>query len=178
MTNARYSDWVTNSFAAVRFEQFLAFTIQMLGRLDCHLIEEDARFGELSQAAKADLPESLRLNDRFTLSYLWVLGAYEVVRTIHQRAPLVEGLDKEVIEEIGATKRKFARLRIPLAKMEPASAHRDTDDPIAYPALHETLGVAWQVGLGTFIVRRELSDAFLEVLRHMRACDPKLPKTG
>jgi len=42
--NNRYSDWVRGSVAAVRFEKFLVVTIQMLGRLDCHLIEEDGRF--------------------------------------------------------------------------------------------------------------------------------------
>ena len=74
MEDDRYSEWVKNSFAAVRFEKFLPVTIQMLGRLDCHLIDEDARFAGLPPAGREDIPESLRLNDRFTLSYLWVLG--------------------------------------------------------------------------------------------------------
>ena len=176
MANERISSWVKNSFAAARFEQFLPVTIQMLGRLDCHLIAEDARFVSLASEVREGIPEALRLNDRFTLSYLWVLGAYEVIRTIHQRVPQVVDLDGGVASEIVTTKRRFARLRIPLAKMEPARAHEDTDGPIAYPALHPTLGTAWQVAPEAFISRRELSDLLLTVLEHLRACNPNLPQ--
>ena len=59
-------------------------------------------------------------------------------------------------------KHRFERIRIPLAKMELARRH-PTDDPIAYPAINLELGVASQVAEDTFITRRELSDALLDL---------------
>jgi hypothetical protein len=176
MSDDRYSEWVSISFATARFEPFLPVTIQMLGRLDCHLIVEDARFAGLSMDERDQIPEALRATDRLTLSYLWVLGAYEAVRTIHQRASRTEPpLGDKMVGEIADTKKRFARLRMPLAKMEPASAHQD-DSRIGYPAFHPRFGTAWQVAAELFISRRELSDALQEVLQQLRASDANLPQ--
>ncbi len=53
--------------------------------------------------------------------------------------------------------RRFARVRVPLAKMEPASKFSGEDGPIAYPGLKRGSGVAWQLNPTTIVTRRELS---------------------
>ena len=136
------------------------------------MIAQDSRFGDLSEADRNTIPEAIRATDRRTLSYLWVLGAYEVVRTMHERAVAA---NDAMAGKIGNVKHRFERVRIPLAKMEPARRHKDTDSPIAYPAIHRDLGIAWQLTADEFVTRRELSDAMLELLTELRRVDPLLP---
>jgi hypothetical protein len=175
MDHERYSHWVKSSFALARFDQFMVPLIQQLGRIDCQLIAEDHCFSQSSQDRRATIGESLKLTDRHTLSHLWVLGAYELVRTLDQRAqeqPTV--VSSELRERIRDTKHLFARLRMPLAKMEPSRAHRATDFRIAYPMLHDELGISWQVAPDIFISRRELSDALLSLVKEMHTADNEL----
>lgn len=143
--------------------------IQSLGRLDVKLIAEDAGFLKDFEIKINNLEANDLLNDRITISYLWVLGAYESIRTICQRIRENENLvSSDIAEKFNNLKRKFNRLRVPLAKMEPASTHRATDSHIAYPGININLGIAWQVAEKTLISRRELSDEFLEVLEAAR----------
>lgn len=164
MDSERLEEWVAVSWAVLPFEPHLMPVVQMLGRLDCQLIQDEDRSAALPAELRGGIPESVRLTDRLGLSYLWILGAYELARTLHQRALHGSTLDAESIEMIAETKRAFARLRMPLAKMEPARAHRDTDSPIAFPAIHHELGVAWQVAPGEYITRRELANLLLNLL--------------
>ena len=63
--------------------------------------------------------------------------------------------------DIKNLKYEFERIRIPLAKMEPARRHADTDSKIAYPALNSNFGISWRVSEEKYVVRRELSDNLL-----------------
>lgn len=142
--------------------------LQGLGRLDCQLIAKDLRFLQLAQEARDTIHESLRLTERFTLSYLWVLGAYELVRTVDQRCDAdVSLLGAELTQSVRSLKHTMERLRMPLAKMEPARKY-PSDSPIAYPRISPTLGVAWQLASDAFISRRELSDALLQLTEDIR----------
>lgn len=84
------------------------------------------------------------LSDHITSSYLWVLGVYELVRTLDQFAKKDDSPLNHMRDEIQTYKRKINRLRIPLAKMEAASSNPD-DSPIAYPGVNRYLGLAWQL---------------------------------
>jgi hypothetical protein len=149
-------------------------TIQGLGHIDVSLVEGDDLFLSDFENNRNSLNENLKLNDRFTLSYLWVLGGYEVVRTICQRIKEKrDGVPDEVAAKFEELKKEFNRLRVPLAKMEPASAHRNTDSHFAYPAIN-TKGIAWQVSQDVFITRRDLADRLLEALELARSNDPNL----
>jgi len=142
--------------------------LQGLGRLDCQLIAEDLRFLQLTQEARATIRESLRLTDHFTISYLWVLGAYELVRTLDQRCdPDVSLHGTELTHRVRSLKHRMERLRVPLAKMEPAKRYPG-DSPIAYPGISSQFGVAWQLAANTFVSRRELSDALLQLAEDIR----------
>ncbi len=173
MQHERYSRWVKASPATGPFEHFMMVVVQGLGRLDCQLIQEDSRYCSLPEAQQQTIAESIKTSDRFTLSYLWVLGAYELVRTMDQRVRDKTSLiSASLPQRLSELKRAFKRVRIPLAKMEPAKAHKDTDSPIAFPALHSEQGISWQLTRTDFVSRRELSDALLGFLEDLRSHDP------
>jgi len=179
----RLERWVKASFVfdGLKDVMMMSHVIQGLGRLDCSLVDSDQSF--LADFAhheewneKQMLNEMSVFNYRLTLSYLWVLGSYEVVRTICQR---IKANNNESIiilvnvsEEFESLKKKFNRLRVPLAKMEAASAHKNTDSAFAYPVLNLEQGIAWQVSADVIITRSELSEQFLKSLELARNNNP------
>src|SRR5215469_10823198 len=168
MPDDRCKRWIDASSAAGAIEPFMIPLVQGLGRFDCHLIREDARFSALNQEESSSLDEGRRLTDRVTLSYFWVLAAYELVRTLDQRWRTGETtLPDEFNSRVAALKRRMERLRIPLAKMEAASRF-PTDSTMAYPTITRDFGVAWHVAQDTFITRRELSNQLLDFLADLK----------
>lgn len=160
-----YARWVSVSHGTNALEPGLDVFIQGLGKLDAQLVHEDAAFRSLPVNARATFEESLKLTDRFTLSRLWVFGAYEVIRTLDQRVGRKPGiLTKRLAQRVKTTKKAFERVRIPLAKLEPAKAHSATDFASARPAMHRELGITWRVAQGVFVPRRRLSDRLLALL--------------
>ena len=148
----------------------MAPTIQGLGTMDIELAVFDAHLvagfdalDDMSDDKK--VAHAQLLTRHITHSYLWVLGAYEIVRSIAQR--YFEG-DRKAPDLLGIkeVKNQFARLRMPLAKYEAAKASSE-DSPIAYPAFNRDKGVAWQIGAELFVTREELADALLNLLEHM-----------
>ena len=67
---------------------------------------------------------------------------------------------------------------MPLAKMEAAKAHKNTDSKIAFSVLDTTKGIAWQVSQDVFITRQDLADRLLAALEDARSKDPKLTPPG
>jgi hypothetical protein len=164
----RMKRWVRASIRSARFEHFLTVHVQGLGRVDCNLIREDEQFRDLPDKQKQSIQVSMLLTERFTLSHLWVLGAYEIVRTVHQRARRKALLNSDELRQLQSLKNSFARLRMPLAKLEAARNHKATDSPIAYASLHRDLGIAWQLTPTFFVTRRELSDSFLDFFENLK----------
>src|SRR5512146_2174473 len=81
----RYAGWVSVSHGVDAFAAVLAVFIQGLGKIDAKLVHDDEAFRALPPDIRGTVQESIRLTDRFTLSHLWVLGAYEATRTIDER---------------------------------------------------------------------------------------------
>lgn len=160
----RLHRWVNASHTAAKYETFMVISIQGLGRLDHDLYEQDKLISENPEALSlgGDLGA---LSYHITMSYLWVLGAYEVLRSIRQRIKESGSQD----EALTTLLRKFERLRMPLAKFEAATRHKETDSRIACPALNSQHGIAWQVSESTFISRGELANEFLALLEGWRA---------
>jgi hypothetical protein len=155
VANDRFARWIDASNTAGGIEPFMIPVVQGLGRFDCQLICEDARFAEVQEHSSSP-EESRLLTDRFTLSYFWVLAAYELVRTLDQRCRTnATTIPDNLRSRLAALKRGMERLRIPLAKMETARRF-PADSPIAYPAISRDFGVAWHVAQDTYITRREL----------------------
>jgi len=167
--DSRMERWIKVSIGLGRFEPYMMPLIQSLGRLDVQLCAKDHEIIDAYKGESRELEYSDVLHDHITLSYLWVLGAYEAIRTLTQQ--IREGRDNmpsEVFERSKETRDRFARLRMPLAKMEPASAHKETDSHIAYPGLNTQYGITWQLNENVFVSRRELSDFFLDTLEFAR----------
>jgi hypothetical protein len=176
VTSRTIERWVRASWAAATFvpEPIMAVYIQGLGRLDVSLAAGDEFFLADFEKHKTSVSEGMALNERFTLSHLWVLGAYEVVRTICQRIKVRKGeIPKEVAESFEKLKHEFTRLRVPLAKMEPSGAHKRTDSNIAFPTLHATKGISWQVSRDVFITRQDLAESLLTALERTRSKSEK-----
>src|SRR5439155_1223384 len=81
MTKTRYQEWVSVSACVAEAGVLLIDTVNGLGLLDEQLIPREAecvkRF--LGWGPVIDTPVDLELR---TLSHLWVLGGYEVVRIL------------------------------------------------------------------------------------------------
>jgi hypothetical protein len=160
--NERNQRWVNASLGLERIETFMIPTVQGLGLLHCKILPEDARYERLSVEEQGTIEESVMLTERFMLSSLWVMGAYELVRTLDERHKnddiFIVG---EVAEDVHTLKIGMARLRMPLAKMAPATKHKATDYPIPRPYIMPGYGVAWRVSDDKLISRRWLSDGLL-----------------
>lgn len=152
----RFQRWINASHKIAKIEVFMIPNIQGLGQLDTKLITLENEFlAQFNLSRNENMV--LEFSEHITISYLWVLGAYEIVRVI----------DEEIkSEKSKKIKHTFTRLRIPLAKYEPANFHKNTDSKIAYPMLNSDIGVAWQVSEDTIITRRDLSDILLDFLEN------------
>ena len=172
MDHERFERWVDCSFRVGKIkDDFLIPVIQDLGRLDSKLIPEDKKFLELLPQDPNDpdaIQTGIALGEHITISYLWVLGAYEFIRTLDERCrnqPAIFG--KNINRKVNETKREFERVRVPLAKLKVARNY-PSDSRIAFPAFGSR-GVAWRISKTTFIQRRELSDKLLELLEELPA---------
>ncbi len=152
--------WIKASVAAGKFQVFIMLTVQSLGRLDLVLSEQSKRLLQRFSAERETVEFSLEMNDHMTLAYLWILGAYEILRSIAQR------LSKQP-QRFREAKASLERIRIPLAKDEPAKKHAATDSAVAYPIFHFQHGVGRQVNQSTVFTRSELARVFLEGLESL-----------
>ncbi len=162
----RLERWIKASHVLAAYapkRAFIVVTCQDLARLDVKLISED----EL-------VTQQLKLNNEVGVfsetsaySYFWVLGGYELVRALDQRAREDSDFFPDFSQAINDLKHQFERVRVPLAKFEPAGRHRRTDDDIAVPGFNYDLGTMWRVAPDVWISRRELSDGLLNLLELM-----------
>lgn len=155
----RLKKWVDVSLRLWAFNSLMPITFQGLGRIDAKLIKEDEY---ILKHGTSRAPAGT-MNDQITLSYLWVLGAYELIRTMDQSIRNQENADAHIREVVKQVKWKFERVRVPLAKFEASRRHKDTDISVAYPSINTELGISWRVSFDTWVSRRELSDAFLDM---------------
>ncbi|MDK2377303.1 hypothetical protein [Serratia fonticola] len=153
--------WVTASMGFRSIQDMTMVIIQGLGTQDARLIKDDE--GVIKTGFPADPRKEL--GDHITNSYLWVLGLYEIVRTISQHAKNGSSPLHAYSADIDGLKHNINRLRVPLAKLE-ASSKNPTDSPIAYPGINMQHGISWSLGADAsgqeiWISRRELSDQAL-----------------
>ena len=166
----RTERWIKVSIGLMRYEKHMMPLVQQLGRIDTRLMQADETWADRFLDEKLSDEDSTNLHEHITLSFLWLLGAYEFVRTLCDRLRTdMEGVPEDVRNSLLAVKHRFARVRMPLAKMEAAAKFSDQDGPIAYPGLKRGLGVAWQLNPSTVVTRQELSDILLEGLELRRS---------
>lgn len=184
-TESLHRRWVRASYAIGRigedpFGGHLTYEIQSLGRLDAELRAQDPAIEALF--ADENREESLDLSRYLDLSRLWVLGGYELVRTLSAtvNAELWAPADP-IAGRLQEVKRTFALVRIPLAKYEPAfqGGRAKPGDLIAEPAFTPGQGATWVIEVGSdefrIMPRNSLADLFLEFLEEVRRANPALP---
>lgn len=154
---------------AMALEPRISIQTTLMAKLDRRLRELDrAGPDDLEQMQDAGATEWEAHAERLLLSYLWVLGAYEIIRTLTARASARTDVNNEIRESLSEAKRLFGRVRIPLAKAEPSRRHEETDSALAVPTLVPGLGVGWILSEELTVTRQELSEAFRKALRVLR----------
>lgn len=159
----RVQRWVSAGLKVAPIEKMMLPVVHALGQKDCELIQRDQMalfaFSQIeARAIQSTDRHAIEFNDLLTQSYFWVLGAYEIIRSICER---LDGDSRQ--KEARDAKHIFERVRMPLAKMATANRYK-ADSPIAYPALNMRHGIAWQVQKDVFVTRFELSETFLSFL--------------
>jgi hypothetical protein len=170
MIPKRSERWALASMKIGKIENYLIVITQSLGELDSKLILEDERLLKKIPENPDDpdwFQTSRDLGSQITLSYLWVLGAYELIRTLDQRCREKPDVFGEIAnKKINETKKTFERIRMPLAKLEPAKRYSSDDSHIAFPAMGPQ-GTAWHINEKTYINRRDLSDILLDLFEEI-----------
>lgn len=177
MISQRFNRWVRATQALTVIREDFVVTAQNLGRLDSRLIDETPRFLDIYQQhltnASFDDEPTRFFNDHMLFSYLWVLGAYELARSVDQRCREQPTLFRvEFSKAIKSTKIAFERIRIPLAKFEPPRRHQATDSGLAWPVVRSELGLGWRVSSDVHVSRRELADDLLSTLETLNGIEP------
>ena len=139
---------------------YLTTTIQQMGRLDCKLIEEDARINALSDTERQSPAETASGFYHMTLGGLWVLGSFQILYTLDKMMKRKRVSFAGLHNTIKDVRGRFIRLRGPLAKGE----GRVGDFPFPHQAVRIAGSTCWAVGPGTLISRIDLSDDFINLL--------------
>ncbi|EHU2500695.1 hypothetical protein ACU988_002809 [Acinetobacter baumannii] len=158
----RKTEWTTYSHALAGVDTFFVITVQQIGWLDARLVFFDKK---LLENGKQNTLTDIYLNEQLAQSFMWVLAAYEIIRTLNDDKRPSYNTYINFQQRVMDLKHKFERIRIPLAKFEPSRKHKTTDSSVAYPTFSLEKGVAWQVSDSTYITRRELSDEMLELFK-------------
>lgn len=160
----RREKWIKNQDALMEIHDMLLVPYQGIALIDAKLVIEDKNVVDGNPTGyKGDLGPHL------TQSYLWVLGAYEIIRTMSQYANNKKNEDTKIgqfKEEIRELKHTFERIRIPLAKFEAANKNPE-GHTYAYPIFDKVLGTCWSISNTEFISRRLLSDDFLKIMEKL-----------
>jgi hypothetical protein len=160
----RLQRWLHASDNVNYIESHMTHLIQGLGRLDCNLIDRDEHIAKLV----ASVTTFTEIVEHETLSYLWVLGAYELIRTLSETTTKQPKLRSRTdANKAQKVRDEFARIRIPLAKLKSHRKH-EADSSIPFPAISQSLGVYWTMNAVDTITRRSLSEKLLNVLESWR----------
>jgi len=157
----RNNNWVNYSHKFNIINELMNVTSQGLGKLDSKLIIED---NKISSTGICSNPLN-DMSEHLTQSYLWVLGSYELIRTLSQYADTEDSIYSNSRESIRSLKRKFEKIRIPLAKFEVAR-RSETGYGFAWPILISG-SVGWQISDVELISRKELSESFLTLMKEL-----------
>ena len=161
----RYEEWVKCSIGwiSVEPEGTLMTKLQGLGIIDAELYD----INKLD--IHHELNNGLTVFDHVNIkSYLWVLGVYEFFRMFDQKLRENPKLaDNRATELINKAKKELARVRVPLAKMEPANKYKNTD--FAVPKLGaDNIQLGWNINENEVIWYRDLSNLAITALNQMR----------
>ena len=161
MQLSRMDAWAEAINACSGLDVNICDPMRYLAKLDCELQELMPRVGSLKGKEDLSLPEIELIHDALGKAYFWVLGAYEIVRTLDARYRQQHRLTNSESTLFSAIKVELERLRIPIAKLEPARKFAATDYAYPRPRLNEVNGIGWSTSDNTMIQFQELSHLVL-----------------
>jgi len=158
MTDLDANTWESAASIVFAYDRDTSYNVKSLARFDRKLRRQNELLKVLRQdySAATDTQRE-QLHELIGDSKFWLLGAYEIVRTLDQRYRERLGLNRTEKTPLTELKHKLERLRIPLAKQEPSRRNSETD----YRYLHATLsnaGVGWKPSQDSNFLFSELSD--------------------
>lgn len=159
-----YGEWIKLSGILEQFNFSMLSQFHGLCRIDSQILRSE----ENSKLEKKPVP-FWDHHELSTISYLWILGVYEIVRTLTEKADPNRSdhtVFESVLPSLKKLRNKLELVRMPLAKFEIAKKAdmQRFDLPFAYPAWHPDKGVSWQIGTSEFISRKDISDELMTVL--------------
>jgi hypothetical protein len=100
---------------SVEREPLLAFSHYLSGRVNVLCAFADEIIENLDKGLAGECVDGGRVERAESLMWFWLLGAYEVVRTMHQAKIC---FSESLIQELSSLKKTLATVRMPAAKME------------------------------------------------------------
>jgi len=99
----------------VEREPLIAFSHYLSGRVNVLCSFADEILENLDKGFSGQCVDGGRIERAESLMWFWLLGAYEVVRTMHQAKAC---FSDRVVDELSSLKKILATVRMPAAKME------------------------------------------------------------
>jgi hypothetical protein len=161
----RWSKWVSASMAWGRNDPdgVTVTRLQGLGILDAELYDINRYEVEKRQNGLLTVYDHANIK-----SYLWVLGVYEFFRMMDDKIRKNPAIaNAKATQAISETKKVFARLRVPLAKLEESHKYKGKDYAVPKLGANEEQ-LAWQINDSEIIYYRGLSDLAIDTLNELR----------
>lgn len=154
----RFQEWCRYSEIIIKIHPKLFEYSLGLAQIDKTLITDDDRFVAHFQETKNCNSIAIDLGHHITISEFWVFAAYEFLRTLDEMCRDNSSLfTAPKNKEINNLKKYFLHIRIPLAKLEPATPYKNTDYDVVN-AEFSCDGISWKVSDQLTISRLELSN--------------------
>lgn len=156
--NSRNKDWIESSQALENLEPFMMVSVQGLGRIDLEIISESLNINK-------KINQGLDLARILTLSQLWTLGAFELLRSIDSLSKSQLVFSEDSKKKIRDLKSYFAKIRTPLAKFQ---KNNFREKQIAYPIWFPEADAGWLIESNFAISRRDLADKLINLLKSLK----------
>ncbi|MGO9231814.1 MAG: hypothetical protein ACLQKA_21690 [Bryobacteraceae bacterium] len=99
----------------VERDPLIAFSLYLSGRVNVLCSFADEIIDNLDRGFSGERVDGASVERAESLMWFWLLGAYEVVRTMHQANKC---FSERLAQDLGALKKTLATVRMPAAKME------------------------------------------------------------
>jgi hypothetical protein len=123
----------------VEREPLIAFSHYLCGRVSVLVSVADEIVDNLDEGFGVNFVDGGKVTRAETLMWLWVLGAYEVVRTMCQAKNC---FSQTTVDQLQQLKKRLSIVRMPAAKMEKAGARVPVSSdrsPSGWDAAHKDL---------------------------------------